>query len=1449
MDFLKACTTNIHAIESVSQVRFALFQFRHHTAPSHTQWSKLQRAIARLRADNVLCAAVGLQLYVFGDSAGDSNDAYQELEADFEVIAKGTVAERAAEPATSSPRDALLAAVELSIAHNLSKDPAITHVAPWTWLYGNRRGDEVDEGESMMIKLRARTTSTDGLYLVSDVLPATLQAVGSARRSTDDLLVLAPFGQSARPLVLDSGKNLLDGENWRTIVAEMLPTQGLELPRDTQWIPVELLDGTGNAWAWPAHLCFTTSAPNNQVDATIAESRDWRRWFISTEEGAIFRNPLAVTEEWYKGFAARERAKADADVFVPTEAPTTGQAPPTMTAEVTPLEADTAVSPSFTQRGAEHLSAMVGIYPTPPDGFAPAQPGLLSAATPSVTQPDPSSSVLGTSPNDSMQPKPPAQHPPPPHDPSESNAAQDDLFGDVGEMGFGDAEIEDADFNFFDEPDDEFTEQPPMETRDVLEESNADTEMISAAQPTELALEGDASVLPDASNDADLLQYELADTTHASIAEKVDTEEDPIGARALSEPSIKPKRPLSPFGIREKLLPPPVPASHSQVHADAQSRHMGRRDSSFASINFRNSIRMASMYEPALVAKDAARAKPPSDSVCITLPPARTGPGVKQAVHDTDGCDDDSSDSEEESYESSSSEASDSNLPPSLPWETRKRKRQLDDDVATYTSNDHMSSYAEEDEVGNVSDAVARDTMVEVLQQYSSSILLTDFVSSLRPSKHTQRPPALHHALQPESMETVAGPLPSLESAYTLTKSDLICVAQLVADQSITANARSSIGVHDPSGDSELIAPVVTKYLRDQLKRAVRIAVPEALECDLSELALSKESVLRQTNNAGKTSQGQPRPPQRLDSAHVGPDCFTLPSPFLRLRRGRDAWEMLPACIPFWETLGLSPAAGPKHLRAFCVFPFNEDLQRLADHFLGDLGTAYENCKLGTHVHLRNVSEMDVHDTFEDGMAPVDLGEEASLEAALKSYATTCSDLGKALSTIVHQESEDRAIVVYILNPFSGEEARQHLCACFWTLFQTYRDNMPRAPGERGGSDIFLQLLPISLVAAYDAFVPLDARRMSILAREIYDRCPPTSALQLSDISAPLPNLAAPTVELASMAPKRLGFQLIPEAAADLLYEGSILHLAYACSSDGKWLTASWIDSTGKYQSSSSFCMVGKTFAETAEDVWEHTKSIMAARQVSWRIFVVTQDNAIETSVMHCWRMLAAKPRAQPVCVTMLSIQSEPLLQLLPPYAGLEHAAIGSAENGVLTPASTPQGTTFTSSPDVAGHGGNTPLTPAPSDTATSLPADSAADADAQLTDMTDETWGVLLTSKLSGTTQNSSMAHGVLLQRGKVALHDTDQIEMIDRLPSLGVNIHWTIQVKPQGTVDEGSIKQAELTLREVLRMFRGLSLLTKARGLECSVGAFAPLHVATAVMGAAGLDGFLADPEGESG
>ena len=191
-----------------------------------------------------------------------------------------------------------------------------------------------------------------------------------------------------------------------------------------------------------------------------------------------------------------------------------------------------------------------------------------------------------------------------------------------------------------------------------------------------------------------------------------------------------------------------------------------------------------------------------------------------------------------------------------------------------------------------------------------------------------------------------------------------------------------------------------------------------------------------------------------------------------------------------------------------------------------------------------------------------------------------------------------------------------------------------------------------------------------------------------------------------------------------------------------------------------------------------------------------------------------------------------------------------------MTPNSTPQAI-MTVSPDPSGPSNNAPPTPAPTETAASIAEN---DPDAHLVDTTDESWGMLLaptyaspsnsdcqsSSRYSTSTPSTALVSGVLFKRG-----DSHSPASNCRLQSLSVSLHWDIRIRPSGAVDEGPAKQAEATLREVLRMYRNLGLLTKVRRLDSVGQSFAdqgkcfnlmPVHVAGAVKAADALDGFLA-------
>ncbi|EME88102.1 uncharacterized protein MYCFIDRAFT_213147 [Pseudocercospora fijiensis CIRAD86] len=1451
MDFLKACTTNIHAVENLVQTAYCVYDWAE-AAPAASaaeRWEHAQNTLATLRRENILCTSIGHAVWIFGHFNADQKDILDNSHSAFSLSQEGTLENQPAHaPSGRAVRDILLEAIEHALAFTLARHPAIVHVGPWLWLYhsvcdhGDDDDDDDDEdehalqqvSETSIIHVYTKFTPSGGLYLIPNIMPSSAQPLPIAPRCDPQHVVLAPFGTVATILPDFHDESVLSDDAWKTGLAKALEPHGIVLPAGTLWIAVELENAETTACIWPAALCFTPYRLQHVQDHTTNADRDWRRWFISTEEGTIFRNPLGMAEEWFKGAAERARSGVnlvDTQATLQTDDRPLTELIPTNTAANDPT---TMTSPPFSQRAVDQQAAMAGIYPTPPDGYAPMpNASQLNSTTPSATQPEQIANSVDLPPtSDDMQYKSEDSHHVEPN--TFGNEDQDMLFGDEDEM----EDIGDADFSFFDDHDNDpaIISMRGAELDHSLKYEHDPGDPNSGTNIDDPPIEDDQPSLG-IDPTKDTTQTDTIEEVPIEPAEHMQEEasQSPV---VVSIPQFghsvaEPEKPLSPFGIRERLLPPPVPASFTQTDAVGQSDH--RRSSTFAPINFREGLNLSRKYSMVTAAPEKEPLKPGTISTSdIGLPNARK----KNRIDGNDSSDSDTDDeSEGNSYEPSSSDMDDTDLPPRLPWESRKRKRHADQDNLHPLSGSLQRMWSDDEADDRGAGLGMQTPIADVLAAYVNSTPVVDLLAFLKADSESEIADRPHSSAGPtDSMEALSGPLPRMETFYGFPKEDLIYISQIINEQSVSALQLDAtrVGGHE---DRVAELPIgIANYIYTTIDRGIETVFPDIDQCDLGKVALTREP-LRPPTNPGKAPQGPPRPPQRTDSMLLGPDYFHLPPPYVRLQRSSEIWELLPTCLTFWETLGLGPTNGAKNVRAFCVFPENEDLQRLVAGFMTDLGTAYDNCKLGSHVHHRNVSDTDEHDTFEDGMAPVELNEDASLEGAMKSYATTCAELGKALSNIAHQEN-DRAIVVYILNPFFGRQAQQHLCACFWILFKAYRDNLPKAQRNQAGSDIFLQCLPISLVASYDTLVVPDARQMAILTREVYDRCPPCGPP--SDNTSALPILSAPAVELASAAPKRIGFQLAAEPPTDLLHEGSILHIAYSVSRDGHWMSVCWIDNTGRHQSSTAFCLRGRSLAEVIEDVWECTRDILAARQVLWRIFIVTTDT-LEKPVLQCWRSFSAKPRTQAICVTLLAIDTDPVLQLSPPVANVDGQFESRSDGGFLTPASTPQAGTFTSSPDVNGQGGNAPPTPAPSETAASAVEN---DPDAHLTDLTDETWGVLLSPKLNNVGCNVGLANGALFKRVDVAVPDGEGTAA-DKLPSIGVSIHWTIQVKPSGGVDEGSVKQAELTLREVLRMYRNLALLTKARAIAHGKTSFVPIHVAAAVRGAEGLDGMLGSSE----
>lgn len=1367
MDFINGCTTNVHVLDSFAATSFIHYTYDATHKDISERHEETHKVIAELRESRTLCTFDNHDIWLFGS-------AEHQLSENYTVAKEGVV---------EGQKDAirfLLEAIEAALAYTLAQEGQLTHIAPWTWMYCN--GDVHGETHASIVTLRMKHASSGALYLLPETALTAWSPIDYTSPQASDEVLLAPCGRTAT-LANDDAKNVIHDEHWKADVAEALKMDGISLDEDEDWTDIALvLDGIEMSCIWPTHLCFVRQSDKPSEQFFLDDSAPWQTW-TNSSQGRTYRDPLAEAEEWFLDSADRKRRAADGTVR--SEAPfDSNVASGTAAAH----DVHMTISPPFMQRTVDQQAAMSGIYPTPPEGLAQqghsqlgmqiatnsatpsaAQTGeaiAMNEATGSVHDQDQNSSGLDTYPMDEVE---------------------EDLFGDVGGEMFEENEVGDADFDYFDEPDDmpAAGAMPGIDTqmtdRPVLEHQS---DVVVDIDPHR----GEMG-LSDMPHDEEHVQLKSSPPS-AAVPVDVATDGEP-GQQALKHEN----RALSPFGIRERLLPPPVPAS--VAHGSGETRQL-RRSSSFAPIVFRDGSDLGAKYAGISIDPDPeGRASVLGPN--IALPSSRR---KNESDDSSDGTG--SSDREDDEVE----------MPPRLPWESSgKRKRKW----VTANSGGAEGFWGEEtgDMFTNANTDISkrqRDLRTTLLGQLISSASRTGkggFVD--------QRPACPMKRIGGEEEEES----PFLEELFNPEKQDLICIAQLISEQASTCLAvHPSIITMEEDRTTSLPEALLTKALTD--------LAPSPFEsCDLPRLALTRDSA-----PAPRVTSRAPVPPR--PSSEV-PDIFSIPAPYIRIQRNNDIWEMLPPALKFWEPNGLAGVSGLKNVKARAVLPSNNDLRDATRGFLGALGRTYEGCKLGTH-------GFDVQDDGESDAGPqVEAdGELGSKLAMLRGYARTCSKVGKELAvwTVGPGRDWEGTFVVYIIDPFTGagwKAARQYLCACFWILFQSYQKRLHAE--KKGGNegivpDVVLQILPVELVAAMDRLIIPDPEMLANLAREVYDRCPASSAIEGEGDGA-----ATPSILLAPPVPKRIAFQLLSDVPAEsLLQDGRVLHLAIAMSRNREWMVCVWSNGQGRTLTQESFCLRGVMIGAVVKEAWQQTVELVGRVRVGWRVFVALDEGAWHGhGLERVWRdtIAAGKAGGTTVCVTLAKVRADMLVKLT------GEDAIWDGAVGLATPASTPVAfpsgngaATGTNSPNIGGSEGfGAPLTPAGSDSTVNATAAATMvmenDPDAHLVHVEDESCGVLLKPHFSALAELDGMANGAIVRRGSgVERH------------LLGTGLCWTLQVKPQGAVDMGSLRQAEVTLREVLKMFRALSVLTRARGLHQGEHVPLPVHLAVAGMGAKALE-----------
>ncbi|KAL4932637.1 uncharacterized protein BDV17DRAFT_168856 [Aspergillus undulatus] len=1250
---------------------------------------------------------------------------------------------------------------------------------------------------SALTSLQVQLTSAGRLTVALQTIPQT----GLARlcRPGESLsehapgidLWLAPTGSIARLATTGSGRNQHclsapdETEQWKLNVLEWLGYFGLPSDPVTEdgWVEIEVWEPfysklSGEAARtreddsslplkrilWPAIYCFRRTK-SHQPEAVEGIE----------ESSLLFRDPLDFAEDWY----TKEMPNSlDIEPSFPRE----GQQ-----SQVT-HQATTSPGPANLPEGIESLSraslypemqSASLVYPTPPDGATGI--GVNSAAVFSEDS-DHSSNLLrsqakqkqanraytksGLDPDMTMEFGPGAGLGVGSglYDTNED----DDLFGDMNGRDFGAKGITDADFSFFDDQDFE----PPANGAGV--EDIQESPGTKPAKPDAVVPESDApspnSVLHETSTPQKMPE-QLSEEPRRDQP-NLDNNILILSPRQDHVQTVSP--PLSPVEVKKILFPeqgsstnPLSKPSHVQNYYSpiAFKEPMSSWDKKYGADG-----KFSFLGAGITLTHDTLASS--NDIPTIGLPRRRSNAktlGYNKAP-DAHGSKSDELESSSSSLDSSSEteDESDNNTleknMPSTSLATLKRKRA-------------RSSPIHSPRPSSVKDIMG--TEKEITEPKSeNSVFLGNFLSTF-------------------SDWSIAGffSFPENRIFPSLTTREIqVQIAQLLVDQitqsSLDHKLDGNFGIS--SLDNQAFS------LRKLLEVSEYLTGVERLDLNGFVSLQENQNLFSPDASSGLT------PRQNHQRKEAGKGSITrLSPPHLRVCRGKSFLETLPPAIPFWETFDLEPAHGPKDVVAYCIYP--QSTTKAADVFLERLGLLYTSCNLGNH------SRRDATDAFNNPIGEWDASpfSQSNYEVAMQRLKAICEELGTALSKL--WPSKD-SIIVYIINPFSHAASLVDVCAAFWCLLQTYLASTEyKQPDE-----VMLQIIPMDFVTSSESLVVPPQMDYLNLVLEVYSRCS-TKETQPNAMNC------APPVMLAETLPPTIGFKLASDRSSPM-QGGKCLHVACSRSQDQRWMTAAWSDSSGVLQRMMSYCLrfrnsaASRSLSSVRSEIWSATRSIMDKNQARWRVILVSTEN-VDQDEHDTWLTLADqynKSRSVPVELTILSVNTASELSLSPPPLPIPMSVLNPQASS--TPMTTPIPSGSVLSPDQLG---NAPTPPSGTNAQANAPTptDLMAESESEtlLTDICDESWGVVLSHRLNGTLHlteyRPALASGYLLRRRG----STDS----DGAFSMNVNLLFT--QRPSSSYEN--------LLREILGMFRDLATLARVRGTRIVQSGTLPWHIATAL------------------
>ncbi|RYP89887.1 hypothetical protein DL770_003980 [Monosporascus sp. CRB-9-2] len=1125
--------------------------------------------------------------------------------------------------------------------------------------------------------------------------------------------------------------------------------------------------------------------------------------------------------------------------------------------EATLLDAPAQNVSALSPLALRHTVAPPGpVYLTPPDGVqniagvTPAIDGALSspgnhAATTTMVDVDVGSNIL-TEPNggnwDNMVNK---------RDRTRGSFDSENLFGDLGPDMFGDTDITEADFNFFDE------EPGGVDLGSLHLPAIPNPEPTAGPAAGLESLEGpnfrtEAADVP-MSGGPHSPVFTKPELRHArsSLAEEKPRQTDPQGK---PHQYIGVKRPSSPFtpdavykkvrassdnegavrrnslmygpqhgSIFEKIaFGPELSAVNSKYEASGRFHYSADR-SKGADIPDSNSPPTTDYLKRHGKTRKSLKDPPTNIELFARASNAQDTTSNRQSPLEIQGTPSDADELSLESDEDHSTCESDEPTSPMKSMSTRRRR--IDDDGESLAT-----SFKDLECIDATSPIIPLD--LPYLSKFEVDLPLTRYFADPEPYR----------------------------VQFSVSDIAFILAAQILTDQATTTTLSMLAASQSPvqsKVDCRRDLLNITRRSVLELQSILPACVGTAADCQFRPFIEVQDVPF-----LGQPTRIQPRTP---GADQIRPsNLWQIPSPHFALRRYESKLSVLPSAVTFWESLGLGPSRGTKDINAICVFPDFPGMTESMLVFTDRMRSVYESLKLGSFNRLTNSNDIT------DGLVAFDI--ETILEPLRESSSfigpsllNGFSKLCKALSAMTVQETN--FVVYFVFSPdISGSIVES--CLAFHQLFEGYKKTLAskRLPIV---NDMVLQLIPIDFVSSSTSLANPSPAEFTKLALETYDRC--------TLFGGPMPS---PAIVLEQPPPRHIDFKLTPNPSASLLHENSCLHVAYAQSVDERWITAAWTDNRGVQQLTTSYCLgrkgksISTPFADVAREIWETTRRLISAWKVHWRI-IVAKCGVMEQHEIDLWASLTQTESKAAMSLTLLTVDTDPSLQLIPPAAKIPTSA---ASAFYTTPVSTPQPSTVSPEQGAltpgsgSGGGDNTHVTGAAIQPNSVAPEPS--DADSTLTDVTDHTWGAVLAHRLSINPHapaadfgQTALISGYLVKRGGPRVDDPPVLIEVNVVyvhqyatssstkespgnPNSGSSgaassAHAPAHVQPPApspTVHTPPLhlhhpRAYEPVLREVLAHYRALGTLARARGVTDREVDARPWHVAAAEKGVRAL------------